>query len=301
MKSDMKILLAFSLNLIFSIIEFIGGTITGSVAIISDSIHDFGDCLSIGVAFAFEKLSHKKPNDKYTFGYYRYSVLGGVVQSVILLCGSVLVVYNAILRIANPKPIDYNGMIIIAIIGFVINFAAAYFTSGDGSLNQRAINLHMLEDVLGWAIVLIGAVVMRFCDWLFLDPILSILLASFIAINALKNLKIVLNIFLEKAPDDTNISEIREHLLAIEGVKGIHHIHVWSMDGFNNSATLHAVTDSDFSIVKQKIKHELSEHGILHVTIECEKPDEICCDKLCKTDIHEHSHSHSHGHSHHHH
>ena len=219
MKSDKKILTAFLLNFIFSIVEFIGGAITGSIAIISDSIHDFGDSLSIATSFVFEKISHKKPDEKHTYGYYRYSVLGGVIQSVILLLGSGIVVYNAIMRLIDPSPINYNGMIIIAVLGFVINFVAAYFTSGGHSLNQKAINLHMLEDVLGWLIVLVGAVVMRFTDWAFIDPILSIGLAVFIIVNALKNLKAVLDIFLEKTPKEISIPEIKEHLLSVEGVE----------------------------------------------------------------------------------
>ena len=296
MKTDKKIFLAFCLNLIFSLVEFIGGAITGSVAVISDSIHDFGDSLSIGISFVFEKLSHKKPDDAHTFGYYRYSVLGSVIQSVILLCGSVIVIYNAVLRIITPHPINYNGMIAIAVAGFIINFVAAYFTSGEGSLNQKAINLHMLEDVLGWAIVLIGAVVMKFTNWYYLDALLSIALAIFILVNALKSLKTVLDIFLEKTPHGISLTEIKEHLLLVEGVSDIHHLHIWSMDGYRNGATLHVVTDKDISIIKKRIKEELAEHGITHSTIECELPGEDCHDALCSASGGEHHHHHHHHH-----
>ena len=301
MKSDKKILTAFLLNFIFSIVEFIGGAITGSIAIISDSIHDFGDSLSIATSFVFEKISHKKPDEKHTYGYYRYSVLGGVIQSVILLLGSGIVVYNAIMRLIDPSPINYNGMIIIAVLGFVINFVAAYFTSGGHSLNQKAINLHMLEDVLGWLIVLVGAVVMRFTDWAFIDPILSIGLAVFIIVNALKNLKAVLDIFLEKTPKEISIPEIKEHLLSVEGVEDIHHLHIWSMDGYHSAATLHVVTNGDFSAIKKEIKEELAEHGISHSTVECERVGEDCHDANCEPIVEEHGHGHHHHHHHHHH
>lgn len=301
MKTEKNIFIAFILNLCFSVFELFGGIFTGSVAIVSDSIHDLGDALSIGISFAFEKISHKNPDGKHTFGYYRYSVLGSVIQSVILLCGSVLVIYNAVERIIHPEKINYNGMIIIAVFGFIINFFAAYFTSGEGSLNQKAINLHMLEDVLGWAIVLIGAIVMRFTNWYYIDAILSILLAIFILVNSLKSLKTVLDIFLEKTPEDINYDKIKEHLLSIEGVCDIHHLHIWSMDGYSHGATLHVVTDSDFYIIKSKIKEELSEHGISHATVECEKPDEKCDDIDCNVNNHCHDSSHSHHHHHHHH
>ncbi len=147
MKSHKKILLAFLLNAFFAIFEFLGGAFTGSIAIVSDAIHDLGDAFSIGASYVLEKVGGKKPDNKYTYGYYRYSVLGGVIQSVILLCGSVLVAYNAVLRLINPVGVNYGGMIVIAVIGFAVNFAAAYFTSGGDSINQKAINLHMLEDV----------------------------------------------------------------------------------------------------------------------------------------------------------
>lgn len=292
MKSDKKILIAFCLNLFFSLAEFIGGAITGSIAIISDSIHDLGDSCSIGTSYIFEKLSHKKPDEKHTYGYYRYSVLGSVIQSVILLLGSMLVLYNAVLRLINPVEINYGGMIIFAIFGFIVNFIAAYFTSGGESLNQKAINLHMLEDVFGWAIVLIGAVVMHFTDWAFLDSILSIALAFFIIFNAFKCLKAVLDIFLEKTPKGINADEIKSHLLEIDGVKDIHHLHIWSMDGYKSSATLHAVTDADFYTVKQKIKAELIEHGISHSTVECERTNEVCGDECCSIELDHGTHHH---------
>ena len=124
MKTEKNILIAFILNLSFSIFEFIGGTITNSIAIISDAIHDIGDSLSIGLSYFLEKKSKKEPNEKYTYGYARYSVIGSLITTTILLLGSIIVIYNAIKRIINPVEINYNGMIIFAIIGTIINFLA---------------------------------------------------------------------------------------------------------------------------------------------------------------------------------
>ena len=292
-----KMLIAFLLNFVFSVFEFIGGIFTGSIAISSDALHDLGDAISIGLSLGLERLSRKGPDKKYTYGYYRYSVLGGTVQSVLLLCGSVFVAYSAVCRFLAPQPVDYSGMIIVAIIGFVVNFAAAWFTSGDGSINQRAINLHMLEDVLGWAAVLVGAAVMRFTDWWFIDPTLSLVLSVFIGVNALRNLKKVLDIFLEKTPAGIDTEEITRHLEEIPGVESIHHLHIWSMDGYRNSATLHAVVSADFAAVKQAIKEELAEHGIAHATIEPEQPGEPCKETCCQgAEPSEHHHHHHHHH-----
>ena len=296
MKKNMKLWIAFLLNFVFSVFEFVGGIFTGSIAISSDALHDLGDAISIGLSLGLERLSQKEPDKKYTYGYYRYSVLGGTIQSMLLLCGSVFVAYSAICRFVAPQPVDYTGMLFVAVVGFAVNFAAAWFTSGEGSLNQRAINLHMLEDVLGWAAVLAGAVVMRFTDWAFIDPALSLALSVFIGINALKNLKLVLDIFLEKTPAGIDPEEITHHLVQIPGVESIHHLHIWSMDGYRHSATLHAVVTGEYGPVKQAIKEELAEHGITHVTVELESRYEHCEDTCCKPAAHTHHHHHHHHH-----
>ena len=296
MKTEKNILFAFILNLSFSIFELLGGIFTNSVAILSDSIHDMGDALSIGVSFFLEKKSKKKPDNDYTYGYIRYSVLGGLITTVILLVGSVLVIYNAIGRIIHPVDVNYKGMIILAIIGVIMNFIAAYLTKDGDSINQKSVNLHMLEDVLGWVIVLIGAVIMKFTDIRIIDPIMSIGVALFILINTLKNLKQILDLFLEKTPQNINIDHLKEHLQEIDEVEDIHHIHVWSIDGYNNYATMHIVTKSDnIKEIKKNIREELEEFGICHSILETE--DEACEDTECNPNLHiEQGHHHHHHH-----
>jgi len=295
MKTDKNILIAFILNLGFSIFEFIGGTITNSVAIISDSIHDIGDSLSIGISYFLEKKSKKKANNKYTYGYVRYSVLGSLITTTILIVGSILVVIGAVRRIINPVDINYNGMILFAVIGALVNLLAAYFTKSGESLNQKSVNLHMLEDVLGWIVVLIGAIIMKFTDIKIIDPILSMLVALFIFVNALKNLKVIIDLFLEKTPKGINVDEIKEHLLKIKGVKNVHHIHVWSLDGYNNFATIHVVEDGKNKNLKELVKEEMKEHGINHITVEMESVDEMCEEEYCTTEIaHIERHHHHH-------
>ncbi len=294
MKSEKNILIAFILNLCFSIFEFIGGIFTGSVAIMSDAVHDIGDAASIGFSYFLEKKSKKQPDERYTYGYARYSVLGGVITTFILLFGSAAVIVNAVGKILNPTEINYDGMIIFGIIGVIVNFSAAYFTHGGESVNQRAVNLHMLEDVLGWVVVLIGAVVMRFTDWYLLDPIMSIGVAIFILVNAIKNLKTVLDIFLEKTPNNISVDEIKNHICEIDGVQDAHHIHLRSLDGQSIYATMHIVTDGDPHTIKELVRKELNEHGITHSTLELEIPDEHCDDKHCRVEHNHNSHHHHH-------
>ena len=298
MKTEKNILIAFILNLAFSIFEFIGGAFTGSVAIISDAVHDIGDAASIGISYFLERKSKKQPDETYTYGYARYSVIGSVITTLILLFGSVMVIYNAILRIITPVTINYNGMILFAIVGVVVNISAAWLTKEGDSLNQRAVNLHMLEDVFGWVIVLVGAVVMRFTDFSILDAIMSVGVALFILVNAIKNLKEVLDLFLEKIPDGIKIEEIKNHLDEIDGIQNVHHIHIRSFDGINNYATMHIVTDLDAHNIKEKVREELKEHGIVHATLELETSDEHCHEENCHTDTEFNTHHNNHHHHH---
>lgn len=301
MKSQRKILVAFLLNLVFAVFEFLGGLFSGSVAIASDALHDLGDALSIGISYFLERKSNARPDSTHTYGYGRYSVLGGLITTVILLVGSVVVVVHAVDRLLHPVAIHYDGMILFAIVGVAVNSLAAFFTRDGESLNQKAVNLHMLEDVLGWIVVLLGAVVIKFTHWTFVDPLLSIGVAVFIFVHALENLKIVLDLFLEKTPHGICQEELKEHLLQIPGVLDIHHIHLWSIDGLNHSATMHVRTDSDPHEIKEAIREELSHHGIGHATLELETADEPCHGEQCHRVHEEHHHGHHHHHHGHHH
>lgn len=281
MKSKRNILIAFMLNLIFSVLELFGGLIIGSVAIVSDAVHDAYDAVSIGLSYICEMKSAKKPDEIYTYGYGRYSVLGAMISTLILLFGSSAVVVSSVRRIFSPMNINYNGMILLSLMGVLVNSFAAYFTHGKGSLNEKAVNLHMLEDVLGWIVVLFGAVLMRFTDTRVIDPLISVGIAVFILTNAAKNLKESLDILLEKAPCGLDSGEVKKALEKIDGITDVHHIHVWSMDGQNAYVTLHAVTEHNGSEVKNMIRENLIKLGISHVTIELEYENEHCLEKKC--------------------
>ncbi len=295
MKTEKNILIAFILNISFSIFELIGGFFTNSIAIFSDAIHDLGDALSIGISFVLEKKSKKKPDEKYTYGYARYSILGALITTMVLTIGSIFVILGGINRIIVPEKINYNGMIIFAIFGVIVNFLAAYFTKEGESINQKAVNLHMLEDVMGWIIVLIGSILMKYTDISIIDSIMSIGVAIYILINAFKNFKEILDLFLEKLPKNISIEEVKKHLNNIKDVIGVHHIHIWSIDGNTNYATLHIVTESkNICELKGKIKDELKNLGISHTTIEIEGKDDKCNEEECNVNSIHIKHLHHH-------
>lgn len=274
------ILVAFVLNLCFSVLELVGGILTGSIAILSDALHDLGDAVCIGFSYLFEKKSKRKPDETFTYGYLRYSVLGALLTNTILIVGSIVIIYNAILRIINPIEINYKGMIIFAIFGFIVNLIALISTSGGRSLNEKAVSLHMLEDVLGWVMILIGSVIIKFTGLTIIDPVMSIMVSLLILFTTFKSFKKIIALFLEKTPSDINLIAVRNNLLQIDGVIDIHHIHVWSLDGFNNYATFHVVSNkNNLYELKRDLKLEMKKNNITHTTVEVEREGEECFEK----------------------
>ena len=284
-KENIKI--AFLLNLMFSILEIIGGFLTNSISILTDSIHDFGDSISIGVSYFLEKKSSKGSDSTHTYGYLRYSLLGALITSTILLIGSIFAIYNSIKRIINIQEVNYDAMIIFAIFGVIINGYAAYRTSNADKHNEKAINLHMLEDVFGWIVVLIGSICIKIFKIYTIDPILSILIAIYILYHVYKYIKEVFDIFMESVPNDIDIDKIKIDIESkFESIKNIHHIHIWSMDGINNYMTCHIQLDKDLSkdkiiSLKKEIKDFLKDYKIKHITLEIEYKEEICNEEKC--------------------
>ena len=276
-----NIRLAFFLNLFFAFIELAGGVFTNSVAILSDALHDFGDSLSLGVAWYLQKISKKGRDKEYTYGYKRFSLLGALFISTVLLVGSFFVIQECVERLMHPQVANARGMLLLAIFGILINgFAALRLTRG-GSISERAVSLHMLEDVFGWVAVLVVSIVMLFVDLPVLDPLLSIGISIWVLYNVYNNLRETFRVFLQQAPQNVNIERLQQSLLAIEGIISIHDIHLWSLDGETNVMTLHVVLKEDLSIadshaLKCRIRALLSEKKIAHATIEFETIGEEC-------------------------
>ena len=281
-----RIGLAFALNLVFTIIEFIGGLLTNSTAIMADAVHDLGDTLSIGLGWWLNRLSGKKADFSFTYGYHRLSLLGALINGTVLVIGSIWVLGEAIPRLADPQMPHALGMTGLAILGVVVNGLAAYKLSGGKTLNERVLNWHLLEDVLGWLAVLIVSLILLFVDWPILDPILSIAFTLFILVNVVKNLYRTLHLFLQGAPDKQLTVEIRDKLLAINHVANVHHLHLWSLDGERHVMTAHLVLDTPVSNeihdeVKERVRAVCNGYDFIHTTIELEQDLETCRDDIC--------------------
>lgn len=273
--------LAFFLNLVFTIIEFIGGFLVNSVAILSDAVHDLGDSVSLGLAWYLDQKSHQKANKIFTFGYGRFSLLGALINAVILILGSFFVLSEAIQRIFHPEPSHASGMVFLALLGVLVNGFAAWKVSHGKSQNEKVITWHLLEDVIGWAAVLIGAIILYFHYIPWLDPALSIAITIFIVWNVFKNLKETMLIFLQGTPSGLSVTQIEQKLLLHPKVHSIHHVHIWSLDGQNHVFTAHislSGVDSldELSKTKISIQKVLKSYPFIHFTIEWELPGDNC-------------------------
>lgn len=276
-----NIRMAFFLNITFTIIEIIGGILTGSLAILSDALHDLGDSVSLGLAWFFEKLSGKKRTASFSYGYKRFSLLAALINANILLIGSVIILTHAIPALWDPQMPNAKGMIILSVLGIIFNGIAVLKLGHKHSINEKVVRLHLLEDVLGWVAVLIVSIVLLFKEWPILDPLLSIGISLYIIWNVFKNLKATLKIFLQAVPEEISVEKITKDLTSIKPVISVHDVHIWSLSENYNILTAHIVVADNISLTElEKLKHDcrhmLEHENIQHTTLEFESTAEAC-------------------------
>lgn len=272
---------AFFLNAAFTVFEIIGGIYVNSVAIVSDAVHDLGDTLSLGTSWYLQNKSTKAGNAKFSFGYKRFSLLGALINSLVLIGGSVYVITQAVQRLLHPEHSNAEGMLIFAIIGVAVNGFAAYKLSKGKSMNEKVVSWHLVEDVLGWVAVLIVAVILQFKDIHYLDPALSLLITSFILWNVFKRLKETLFIFLQGVPEEIDLDEIETKLSNLPNIASIHHTHIWSLEGTDHVFTTHIKLKNisrfqQLLDVKKEVKSVLQQYNFDHYTVETELDEETC-------------------------
>lgn len=272
---------AFFLNAAFTIFEIIGGIYINSVAIVSDAVHDLGDTLSLGTSWYLQNKSKKAGNARFSFGYKRFSLLGALINSIVLIAGSVYVITEAVKRLIEPEHSNAEGMLIFAIIGVAVNGIAAYKLSKGKSMNEKVVSWHLIEDVLGWVAVMIVAIILQFKDIHYLDPALSLLITSFILWNVFIRLKDTLFIFLQGVPVEIDLDEIETKLSQLPNVASIHHTHIWSLEGTDHVFTTHIKLKNisrfqQLMNVKKDVKAVLQEYKFDHYTVETELDEETC-------------------------
>ncbi len=280
-KPKNRLLLTFILNLCFTVFEFIGGLLTNSIALITDSIHDFGDSLTIGMSMFFEKKSKQKPDEAYTYGYKRYSLLGGLFAAFSLVVGSTIIIIESVKRLINPEPIETKMLVYFALVGIIVNTVAAIYASKGKSKNEKIISLHLFEDVVGWFVLLVGAILMYFFNITILDSILSIGFTFYILIHVYKHLKEIVEVMMEKAPSEPTLDTIIKTLKTDSLVLDVHHVHHWSLEGEIALFTAHIVVSDSISptelqALQARLHDLLKTIKIMHATLEMEIGMESC-------------------------
>ncbi|MEZ7606054.1 MULTISPECIES: cation diffusion facilitator family transporter [Streptococcus] len=273
MKSSRNMTIAFLLNFSFAIIEFIFGLLFHSSAVLADAIHDTGDALAIGLSTLFEKISTKKEDRNYTLGYKRYSLLGALLTSVILLIGSTLVIVENVPKLFAPEKVNYDGMLVLGIVAIAVNTAASRVVSHGHSHNESILSLHFLEDILGWLAVILVSLILRFTDWYFLDPLLSLVIAGFILSKALPKFWENIQIFLDHVPSDVDLSQLYQEIAALENVRAITQLNVWTTDGLEKFAMLHICLENPNLLAETQavLRQKLLAYGIAKVTIQTDE------------------------------
>ena len=284
--STTNLKVVFFLNLSFTVVELIGGIFTNSVAIIADSLHDFGDSLSLGLSWFLDNYSKKERSNKFSYGYKRFSLLSALINSTILVIGSIFVLYTSIPRFMNPETSNYKGMLLLAILGIIVNGIAVLRLKKGNSINEKVVSWHLLEDVFGWVAVLILSVVNMFVSLPILDPLLAIVFTLIIFSNAIKNLKPIVAIFLQSTPQNIDIKNVEEKIKKLKNVDSIHDMHLWTLDSENHVLTIHVVLKGKFTSekilsTKCEIRKLVNDMYIKHVTVEIEEKNEKCGYKNC--------------------
>ena len=278
--SSKNIKVAFFLNFTFTIFEFVGGYYTNSMAIMADAVHDLGDTISLGLSWNLDKKSKQESDNKFSFGYKRFSLLGALINGLVLFVGSAFILIETIPRLFKPEHAQAEGMFVFAIVGVLVNGFSVIKLKGGKTLNEKMVRWHLIEDVIGWVAVLIVSVVLMFYDLPILDPLLSVAIIAYVLFNVIKNLKETFLVFLQGVPSDIDFNKIEKEILDLDDVRSVHRVHVWSLDGASNVMTIHVVinyveTSKEMLEAKAKVREVLSEYSIEHSTIEIELPKEV--------------------------
>ena len=298
MSSKFAVWLAFVLNFSFAIIEFIFGGLFGSSAILADAVHDLGDALAIGISAFLESISNREEDSHYTLGYKRFSLLGAILTAVILITGSSLVILENISKLIESQPVDHEGMLWLGVIAIAINLTASLIVRKGQTKNESILSLHFLEDTLGWLAVIVVAIILRYTDWYFLDPLLSLLISAFILSKALPRFWSTLKIFLDAVPEGVDIKQVKSRLEQLDYVASVNQLNLWTMDSLEKNAIIHVCLEDvkHMEVCKESIRDLLKDCGFQNISIEVDA--DLASHQIHKRNMAELEESYDHDHHH---
>jgi cobalt-zinc-cadmium efflux system protein len=273
---EKALLIAFGLTAAFLVVELAAGVLTHSLALISDAAHMFTDAAALGIAVVATRLARRAADAKRTFGYHRFEILAAAFNAMLLFGIAVYIGYEAWLRLQHPPPVAASGMLVVAVIGMLVNLASMRLMVGgkDGNLNMKGAYLEAWSDMLGSLGVIVGAVVIKFTGWDWVDSVVAVLIALWVVPRTWSLFRASVNILLEGVPEEIELADVRDALLAVPGVRSVHDLHVWALTSGKVSLTAHLVNDAAINAatgILPQVRERLARRfGIRHITVQCE-------------------------------
>ena len=275
--SDSRLLIAVVLNQVLTVAEFVAGLLSGSIALISDAVHNFNDANALLIAYIARRVSRRKSDKKFTFGYRRAEMIGALINLTLLAGIGVYLVFEGIMRFFQPVDIIGPLMAVAAIVALVVDVltAALLWKMSHGSLNARAAFVHNLVDAFGSLAVLLGALVIMYLHWTWIDSVLTLLIAGYILWQVYSMIPKAMRVLMEGTPEGLELEELVNTLQAVNHVVEIHHVHAWELDAEHRALEAHVVVEQtsiqEIESIKSQLKHILAEQfNIHHSTLEFE-------------------------------
>jgi cobalt-zinc-cadmium efflux system protein len=278
--SEKNLLITMALNLFITVVQIIGGILSGSLSLISDALHNFSDAVAIVITFIAMRLSKKPKTVKYTFGLKRAEILAAVINASTLVVIGFYLIKEAIERLSNPNAIEGNLMLVVAVFGLIPNIIGAILLKGDAdsNLNIRAAYFHLVSDAIASIAIIVGAIFIILYQIYWIDPILTILISVYILREAYKIVKESVDILMMSNTEGIDLNEIKLIAEKIPGVINIHHIHLWKLSDNDTHFEAHIEVEdmvvSKTAEIQKLIEHELHERYEINHTIlqfECDQ------------------------------
>ena len=275
--SGKNISITILLNMIITIGQIVGGLISGSVALLSDALHNFSDVISLVLSFISNRIAKRKPTEKHTYGFKRAEILSALINSATLIGVAIFLIIEGIERMLNPKQIDFDIVIWFALGSIVINFLSVVLLHKDSkeSLNVKSAYLHLLTDALTSVAVLVGGLLMKFFGIFRIDSILSVMIAVYLIYSSYSMLVESVKILMQFSPDDIDMDTICNRISALKNVENIHHVHIWRLNDKETIFEAHIdlkddIRLSNFQTILTEIEEILDDIGIYHSNIQPE-------------------------------
>ena len=274
--NERSLLIALGMTTTFLLVELVAGVLTQSLALISDAAHMFTDTAALAIALVAVQMGKRAADAKRTFGYHRFEILAAAFNAMLLFGVAVYIGFEAYLRLKSPPQVESTGMLIVALVGMAVNLMSMRMLAGgkDANLNMKGAYLEAWSDMLGSLGVVLGALVIKLTGWSWVDSAVAVLIALWVLPRTWSLLRASVNILLEGVPEGINLAKVREALLTVPGVTGIHDLHVWALTSGKVSLTVHVVNepsiDAETRVLPEIRRRLADEFAITHITVQCE-------------------------------